>query len=214
MSPYPPGTPFWELMNYLQANMGMDPSWHAFVRAAVVTSPLNIVAVDVETDKDRCSPMPTIAKRDPVTPQDFVVNITAKIVNQGQTAQNFTVTAYVNSTVMGTTTVNDLAPGTNASVVVATWNTTEWAYGNYSLTVATSASYQSWTSKFLVNVVLAGDVNGDGTANILDGIKISNSWNKHRGEPDFNPNADINCDDVVNILDGIILSNHWNQSPP
>jgi hypothetical protein len=39
-SPYgPTPSPVWELVGYLQT-LGYDPSWHAFIRTAVITSPI------------------------------------------------------------------------------------------------------------------------------------------------------------------------------
>ncbi len=56
-----------------------------------------------------------------------------------------------------------------------------------------------------------GDINDDDNINILDAILLSNSYNKHPGDPGFNAAADLNADSVVNILDSIILSNHYGQ---
>jgi hypothetical protein len=58
---------------------------------------------------------------------------------------------------------------------------------------------------------LIGDLNGDGTVNILDAIVLSNSFGLSTGQPGFNPNADINGDGTVDILDAIILMNHFGQ---
>lgn len=48
-TPYP--TPVWELGGYLQA-LGWNPSWHAFIRAAVVTSPITVAVSDVKNSKN------------------------------------------------------------------------------------------------------------------------------------------------------------------
>jgi hypothetical protein len=59
-----------------------------------------------------------------------------------------------------------------------------------------------------------GDVNGDGTVNILDAIIVSNAFLATPGTSNWNPNADINDDNIVNILDAIILANHFLQHYP
>jgi hypothetical protein len=205
--PQPPGYgAVWELPNYLLVE-GFDPSWHTFIRAAVVTSPLTIVPANVESTKDNCPPKATVGK-------GYTVNVSATVINEGLTAQNFTVTVYANSTALGATSVNDLTPGANVTVTVASWNTSTWAYGQYFLTAATNISYPdihypTFISDVGVWVVIPGDVNGDGAVNILDAIAQSNSFLLSPGTPNWNPNADVNCDNVVNILDSIVLSNHW-----
>jgi len=199
MNATPPGYPqqVWELQNY------MGGGYHAFIRYAFAVSPqTNIVPVNVESSKDQCLPKPTIGK-------GYLTDINATVINNGSTPVSFTVAVYANSTALGNTTVNNLAPGANVTVTVATWNTTDWAYGNYFLTVATNVSYANFTSTIAVWVVIPGDVNCDGAVNILDAILVSNAFLSTPGTPIWDPNADINCDSAVNILDAIILSNHW-----
>jgi len=198
----PPGYPqqVWELQNY------MFGGFHAFIRYSFAVSPqTNIVPVDVESSKDECSPMPTVGK-------GYLADINATVANEGSTAESFTITVYANSTALGTTTVNNLAPGANITVTVATWNTTTWAYGHYLLTAATNASAQTFTSELAVWVVIPGDINGDGTADIFDAILLSAAFNSSPGSANWNPNADINCDGLVDIFDAIILSGSFNQS--
>jgi hypothetical protein len=65
-----------------------------------------------------------------------------------------------------------------------------------------------------VVVTIPGDINGDGTVNILDAIQMSNAFLATPSSSNWNPNADINGDNVVNILDAIILSNHFLQHYP
>lgn len=116
----PPGYgAVWELPTYLAVE-GFDPSWHTFIRAAVVTSHQTIVSAKVESSKDSCIPMPTVGK-------GYLTDINATIINEGLTSENFTVTVYANSTALGTTAVNNLAPGANITITAATWNTTAWA---------------------------------------------------------------------------------------
>lgn len=56
---------------------------------------------------------------------------------------------------------------------------------------------------------IRGDVNLDGAVNILDAIKVSNTFLKAWGQYGWDPRTDINGDGTVNILDSIILSNHY-----
>ena len=205
----PPGYgTVWELPTYLLAE-GFDQSWHTFIRAAVVTSPLTIVPANVESTKDNCPPKATVGK-------GYTANVSATVINEGLTAQNFTVTVYANSTALGTTAVNNLAPGANVTVTVATWNTSTWAYGQYFLAAATNISYPdifypTFISDVGVWVVIPGDANGDGTVNILDSILQGLAFLAKPGDSSWNPNADVNCDNVVNVLDSIVNGIHFLQ---
>jgi len=60
---------------------------------------------------------------------------------------------------------------------------------------------------FMVTVM--GDINGDKTVNILDGVKLSLAWTGTPGDPQWNVAADLNHDNVINILDGTRISLHW-----
>ncbi len=197
----------WELPNYLTAE-GFNASWHAFIRAAVVTSHQTIVPAKVESSKDSCG-QPTVGK-------GYSTYVNATIINEGLTTENLIVTVYANSTVLGTTEVNNVAPGANVTVTVATWNTTTWAYGDYFLTAVTNASDRTVTG-IPVRVVLPGDVNGDGTVDLYDAILLAGSYGEDSGSPTWNPsapNADINCDNIVDLYDAIILAGNFGKNVP
>jgi len=202
-SPYP--TPVWELLGYLQA-LGWDPTWHAFVRAAVVTSPITVAVRNPTNSKEPCNPMPTVG-------QGLNVSIDASIVNFGSTPQTIMVTAYANLTAVGSSTVN-LPPNTTLSTRVTDWNTTGWAYGDYYITVGTNASIQSFTSSNLLRVTIPGDINGDFIVDIYDAIIFAGVINTQPGDTKWTPNADFNSDRYIDIFDAIILSNHYNQHYP
>ena len=59
---------------------------------------------------------------------------------------------------------------------------------------------------------LLGDINDDGTVNILDAIILAGSFGSEPDDQNWNPNADINGDAVVNILDAIILASHFGET--
>jgi len=58
-------------------------------------------------------------------------------------------------------------------------------------------------------VTLMGDINGDKTVNILDGVKIALAWSGTPSDSQWNVAADLNHDNVINILDGTRISLHW-----
>jgi hypothetical protein len=103
-------------------------------------------------------------------------------------------------------------------ILTFAWNTTGLAYGNYTISAyawpvpgETNTADNNSTGG-LVTVTIPGDVNGDGTVDILDAIIVSNAFLATPSSSNWNPNADINSDSVVNILDAIILSNNFLQS--
>jgi hypothetical protein len=68
---------------------------------------------------------------------------------------------------------------------------------------------------------IPGDINGNGTVNILDAILLASMFGSHGpnydypGEPaspNWNPNADLNGDNIVDMLDAILLANNFGQS--
>jgi hypothetical protein len=54
-----------------------------------------------------------------------------------------------------------------------------------------------------------GDVDLDGTVDILDAITLENAFLANRTCPNWYALADINNDGTVNILDAILLANNW-----
>jgi hypothetical protein len=58
---------------------------------------------------------------------------------------------------------------------------------------------------------IPGDVNLDGTVNILDAILVASHFLTAWGQYGWDPRTDINGDGTVNILDAIILASHYLQ---
>jgi hypothetical protein len=89
--------------------------------------------------------------------------------------------------------------------------------GNYKVYATASATgYPTAANQttFTVAHALLGDINFDGTVNILDAIDLSNSFGKSTGQTGFNPNADFDDNGAINILDAITLANNYNQHYP
>jgi hypothetical protein len=84
--------------------------------------------------------------------------------------------------------------------------------GSYNVTV--TCRYQSETTSLAkaFEVVLLGDIDGNGWVNVLDAIDLSNSFGKSIGQAGFNPDADFDDNGVVNILDAITLANHFGET--
>ena len=59
--------------------------------------------------------------------------------------------------------------------------------------------------------ICIGDVNGDGTVNVLDMIRIGQHW-EETGTPGWIP-EDVNRDGAINVLDMILIGQHWGPCP-
>jgi hypothetical protein len=177
-----------------------------------VGSQHDVAVVNLTTSKAGCKPMPTVGS-------GYTAKIIVTVENNGAYFETFNVTVYANSTPIGTLTETNLAPLAQGTLTF-TWNTSGITLGNYTISAyaspvpgETNTANNNLTDG-TVKVTFPGDVNGDGTVNILDAITVSNSFFATSSSSNWNPNADINGDGVVNILDAIILANHFLQHYP
>ena len=139
--------------------------------------------------------------------QGDIVRISVTAQNQGTQSETFTVTAYANSTSVGSQAVTLAAEA--SSIVPINWNTTGFKRGNYT----TSASASIVPNEYLrhqgdntftdgtVRVRLMGDVKDDGFVNILDLSIIGVCFGKSTGDPLYKPEADINHNGTIDITD-------------
>ncbi|MGA3192149.1 MAG: PQQ-binding-like beta-propeller repeat protein [Candidatus Bathyarchaeia archaeon] len=154
-----------------------------------------------------------VAPSKTVVGQGFSATINVTVADQGDFTETFNVTAFANATIIGSENVT--LPGGSSTTVTFTWNTTGFAYGNYTISAyawpvpgETNTADNNLTGG-TVEVTIPGDVDGNGRVNILDAILVSNAFLATPSSSNWNPNADINGDGVVNILDSIIQSNNW-----
>lgn len=124
----PPGYPqtVWELLGYLQTMPLFDPSYHAFIRAAIATSPLpNLAIVGV-----------TAAPA--MVCQTYGCDIGVTVANRGNSAATFNVTLYANMTLTANTTAvytfTDVTLNSGHSILLFhMWDTTGFALGDYAI---------------------------------------------------------------------------------
>jgi hypothetical protein len=87
--------------------------------------------------------------------------------------------------------------------------------GNVTVSVAFDGSNMTEEQKSSLQMMqytpIPGDLNGDGTVNILDAILLANSFGLSPGMPGYNPAACLTTAEgtTINILDAIILANHF-----
>ena len=155
----------------------------------------------------------------------YPVNVT--IQNTGTlSAASFNVTleVYYDTTLKssGKQTVSSLAGGLSKELIFSNvFHPTETGVvGRYSLKATVDSetnviednetNNELTKSNFMVTVM--GDVNGDKTVNILDGVRLSLAWTLTPNDASWNVAADLDHNDVINILDGTRLSLKWGIS--
>lgn len=142
------------------------------------------------------------------------INVTVIVENLGDTLETFDVTTYYVDTlnvssIIGTQTVFNLPPTHNRTIEMV-WNTTgTTTCSNYTIrAVASPVPYElNLTNNALDNgwvfIKITGDINGDGTVNILDVVSASAAYYTCEGDPGWNPEADIappcGCIDIYDI---------------
>lgn len=87
--------------------------------------------------------------------------------------------------------------------------------GNYTTYVASQYQGQSAANNITFEVVLIGDVNGDGIVELKDFYLTSVAFGSKPGDPNWNPNADVapwpDGDGIIELKDFFVLSQHFGQ---
>jgi hypothetical protein len=115
--------------------------------------------------------------------QGYKGNITVTAENHGGFTETFNVTAYANTTIIASQAVT-LTSG-NSTTITFTWNTTGFAYGNYSISaVADTVPGETDTADntFIdgwVYVGIPGDINADGIVEMMDFYVLSQHFGQH-----------------------------------
>ena len=226
--PPPAGYPLtvWELQGYAQV-AGLAPGWHAFIRGAIATSPLEVHDIAVT---NVTSPKKVIF-------QGYTGNVTTTVTNLGNLPENVNVTLYANMTAFmnGTATSKETKIGnfTNVPIITGTnvnltivWNTTGLAKGNYTLVACadalpgeTNTANNNFTDGWVM-VTRVGDLNYDDRCEGLDIVIVARAFGSYG--PDYfypgspatarwNPNADVNNDNQNDGLDIVIVARHYGE---
>jgi hypothetical protein len=136
----------------------------------------------------------------------YTAHLNVTVVNEGTFTENFTVTAYANTTVIGTQIVLSLGPS-NQTIVTFVWNASGYAVANYTLNAyatpvlgETDTADNSYTDG-IIKVVIVGDINGDNDVDIKDVSSVAKAYGTSMGQPRYNPNGDFNDDHEIDIKD-------------
>jgi hypothetical protein len=143
--------------------------------------------------------------------QGFSANLTITVMNLGEYTETFKVTAYADATPIASQNIT-LTNG-NSATIILTWNTTSFAYGNYTISAYAwpvpgeiNIANNNFTDG-MVKVTIPGDINGDGYVNLKDLGFIANHW--LQTVPPAPANVDILNVGVINLRDLGIVTSHW-----
>ena len=147
------------------------------------------------------------------------VQILVTARNYGLNTETFTVTAYHNSTQIGTQTVTDLAPNAKTTLTFI-WDPSGLPYGYYIIKAETSTvsgETDTTDNTFIdstVTLTIIGDINGDGTINSLDVSKLNVYWYDPPiiGLFGYSPDADLNQDGKIDLFDSATINLQWQKS--
>ncbi len=178
------------------------------IHAANATGPPDIAATNVTSfiRLDLIIIMRTIF---PPPPLSFTIYINVTVQNQGNEAETFNVTAYVNTAVVDTYTNVTLASG-NSTTLTFHLNSADLAKGNYTISafvpplpgeidVADNTLVDGW-----IIITIPGDINGDGKVDLKDIFAVGKAYGSVISDPRYIPNADINGDGKIDLKDYFI----------
>lgn len=163
----------------------------------------------------------TVAPSKTIVGKGYSTNVSVTIANLGESTENFNVSSYANSTVVGTEEVTGLASNDSLQLSFVL-NTTYFAYGNYLIsayawpvTNETDTTNNNCTGGWII-VSLVGDLTGpngvpDGIVDIRDVHYVAALYGTTTFSPNWNPNADINNDGKVDIRDVHMVAVNYGQ---
>ena len=141
------------------------------------------------------------------------INVTAQ--NQGNFTETFNLTVYCNTTVIETQTITLADEESTTSTF--TWNTTGFAYGNYTITAYASpvpdetGTEDNTFVDGVIHLTIPGDVDGDGDIDIYDVVKICSIYGVENGDLEYDANCDVNDDGKIDIYDVVIACSHYGE---
>jgi hypothetical protein len=222
-----PTTPYgiscWELVPYMTV-MGFTPSWHAFIRAAVVVSPLEVDEPDIAvTDIHTvcCNDYSTeIAKTVVCHNQSACINVT--VTNVGAVSGTTNVALYaqnVSTIQIGVPVSVTLSPGQTKEVTF-TLDSTNIPIATYTLFAnATVAAGETNLGNNVyvngvINIAYQGDIDLTGHVFLYDLTIVGTAWDSYPGDLNWDANADIDGDCWVFLYDLTIVGTYWDEYAP
>lgn len=148
-----------------------------------------------------------------------MVNITATIWNEGKETETFNVTCYYDGFPIRTVSVLNLT-SREQKILTFKWNTTNLIpCRNYTISVeaepvAGETMLENNMKTILVKVNMMGDVNGDGSVNIVDIALIARIFGKRYGTPEYDRRCDLDLNNEINIVDIAMAARNFGKKCP
>jgi parallel beta-helix repeat protein len=162
--------------------------------------------------------MPNVITAKTVVGQGYTSSIDLKILNYGMYDENFIVVTYANALVITTQAVT--LTKRNSTTITFTWNTTGFAYGNYTISAyAWPVPGETDTADNnlvdgLIKVTVIGDIYGDFKVDIKDLVLVIKHFGSYPSHLKWNPDADVNSDGKVDIKDLVLVIKHFGEHYP
>ncbi len=149
--------------------------------------------------------------------QGLTISIEVVPQNQGANPENFVVSCYANSTLIGSQTKH-LSAG-QLMPINFEWNTSNVPPGTYTIIANASINGQTDTdpadNTFIdgeVYVKIPGDVNGNRVVDAFDLFDLSKAYESKPGDPNWNPDCDFNRDNKVDASDLLDLTKNLGKT--
>jgi hypothetical protein len=160
--------------------------------------------------------MTDVASSKSVVGQGYNTLLNITVTNQDSSTVVSNVTVYCNEEIVGTFS-NVVFPASSPTTVEFDWNTTGFAYGNYTMSAVTDTNYNCTGGRVMVSIV--GDVTGpngwpDWKVNMRDIGCAARRFMCKPGDPLWDPNADINNDSIINMWDIGLVARNFGKTYP
>ncbi len=149
--------------------------------------------------------------------QGTELNITVTVKNKGMINETFEVKTFYDSELIETTTIEDLPPDNEATIIV-TWNTQNVTpCNNYTIKAEAIAvpfefniTDNAYTDGF-VKVRFVGDINGDGKVDMMDIYIVTQAFGSYPGHPRWNPDADVDQNNLIDMRDTWLTASNFGR---
>jgi hypothetical protein len=154
-----------------------------------------------------------------VVGRSFTSGTNVTVANLGGVGEIFNCSLYANSTIIGNAFNLSLASTASTTLNFA-WNTSEVAYGNYTvwayipLVLGENNTHNNNCTGGWVIVTIPGDLNGDFQVKLGDLVILANAYGCRPGGAKWNPNADIDNNGVIGLSDLVILAVNYGRHNP
>jgi len=146
----------------------------------------------------------------------YSLNTDVTVANPGDFTETFNITLYANTTVIER--IEIILTGGTATSIIFPWNTTGFAYGNYTLWAYVEpipGETNTVDNTFVyggIVVTILGDVDGDFDVDIFDIVAVAGAYGSEEGDQTYNPNYDIDGDGDIDIFDIVAAAGHYGES--